>query len=130
MKSSRALFMQFNSGQSVQSDRRAGGRAWWAAIMGPLLVLLNAGVFAWAAEPHIDHVELLGTNLVTIHFDTDANRTYALQYLDHLPAGTNGASSGAWSNLTVIPATPFNNHYVLVDNRTNQHRFYRLSVTP
>jgi len=93
-------------------------------------MLLSAGAAGWATEPHIDRIELLGTNLVTIHFDTDANRTYTLQYLDHLITGTNTTPSGTWSNLTVIPATPFNNHYVLVDNRTNRNRFYRLSVTP
>ncbi|HKS37808.1 MAG TPA: hypothetical protein VJW76_11500 [Verrucomicrobiae bacterium] len=117
--------MPFNPVKPVRRVRAsyAGAGCRW-------LVLLSAGAAAWAATPHIDHIELLGTNLVTIHFDTDANRTYTLQYLDHLAAGTNTAASDAWSNLTVIPATPFNNHYVLVDNRTNQHRFYRLSVTP
>ena len=92
--------------------------------------LSAACLIALAQDPHIDLFERLGTNQVTIHFFTEANRTYTLQYLDHLVVGINQTSSGAWSNLTVIPATPFNNHFVLVDNRTNQHRFYRLSVTP
>lgn len=122
--------MQFNPGGPVRRGRPADARASRACAGGLWLMMLSAGALAWAAEPHIDYVELLGTNLVTIHFDTDANRTYTLQYLDHLTTGTNTTPSGTWSNLTVIPATPFNNHYVMVDNRTNQYRFYRLSVTP
>jgi hypothetical protein len=130
MKPFLATSMQFNSIKLVQGGRTAGARGWAALMIRLLLIPLSAAAVAWAVEPHIDRIDLLGTNLVTIHFDTDANRTYTLQYLDHLVVGTNGTPSGTWSNLTVIPSTPFNNHYVLVDNRTNQHRFYRLSVTP
>ena len=122
--------MQFNQGKPVRRGRPADIRGPRPRAGGLWLMLLCAGATAWAAEPHIDRIELFGTNLVTIHFETDANRTYALQYLDHVVTGANTAASGTWSNLTVIPATPFNNHFVLVDNRTNQHRFYRLSVTP
>ena len=96
-----------------------------------------AGVDALTREPHIDLIDRLGTNLVTIHFDTEANRAYTVQYMDHLPCRTNGVlgatnsfPTGGWSNLFTIPAFPFNNHYVIVDSRTNQHRFYRLGVTP
>lgn len=122
--------MQFKPGKPVRSGRPADARGSRARAGGLWFMLLSAGAAAWATEPHIDYIELLGTNLVTIHFNTDANRTYTLQCLDHLITDTNTTPSGTWSNLTVIPAIPFNNHYVLVDNRTNQNRFYRLSVTP
>jgi hypothetical protein len=95
-----------------------------------MFTLLGTGAMVWPAEPHIDRIEMLGTNRVTLHFDTAANTIYTLQYVDGLVGGANGMSSASWSNLTVLPATPFNNHYVLVDNRTNQHRFYRLSASP
>src|SRR5262245_21709800 len=64
---------------------------------------------------------------VLLHFDTDANRTYEIQYVDYAP--TNGDT---WSILATIPAQPAPNHYVwtdfLVPDRTQ--RFYRLKVTP
>ena len=96
---------------------------------------------AWtapAAEPHFDRVEVFGNDMVLFHFETDANRTYELQYTTSLQCLTNStgcssnaAPSGSWSNLTVIPRAPFPNHYVLWDYRTNaQQRFYRLRVTP
>ena len=84
--------------------------------------------FAWAltaGEVRIDHIELYAANQVTIHFDTEANRTYELQYVNHIP--TNGS---AWSNLYVAPNFPWPNHYVVLDDRTSQTRFYRLRVTP
>jgi hypothetical protein len=93
---------------------------------------------ALAAEPHFDRVEAFGKDMVLFHFETDANRTYELQYTTTLQCLTNSlgcrsnaAPSGSWSNLTVIPRAPFPNHYVLWDYRTNsQRRFYRLRVTP
>jgi len=64
---------------------------------------------------------------VLLHFDTDPNRTYEIQYVDYAP--TNGAN---WSILGTIPAQPSPNHYVwsdfLVPGRTQ--RFYRLAATP
>ena len=82
-------------------------------------------------------IELFGTNQVLVHFDTDANRAYTLQYLDPKESGTNtlvAASNGLrpnhWSNLAAFPATPFPNHYIIVDTRTNSFRLYRLAVSP
>lgn len=89
-----------------------------------------------AAElPRIDHIERFrfGTNEVLIHFDTTANRTFALQYVDAISpnARTNNSSTwGNWSNLFVAPRLPFPNHYVILDSSTNRQRFYRLAVTP
>lgn len=74
--------------------------------------------------PRIDHLEFFLHDQVTIHFDTDANRTYELQFRNLTPALT------PWTNLFVAPRIPFPNHYIVVDTRTNRARIYRLKVTP
>ncbi len=106
-------------------SRAAVGKGLCCAALLPVLVLL-----VLAQDPRIDYIDRLGTNMVTIHFDTEANRTYTLQYSDSLRVGTNGASSGTWSNLAVIPAVPFNNHYVWPDYATSSFRIYRLAASP
>jgi len=108
-------------------------------------VLLVMGWAAWllgapgarAAEIRIDHIELFSTNLVLVHFDTEANRHYFLQYLDiaNCPDGGLGSClnpgvSGTWSNLFEAPKIPTVGHYIVPDTRTNRWRFYRLKVTP
>jgi hypothetical protein len=103
----------------------------------PLLLLVAAGRLD-AAEPNIYLIERLSSNQVTVHFNTEANRTYTLQYLDSLSCPTNGSGpcsiynvpTGSWSNLWVAPRLPFPDHYVITDYRTNRMRFYRLKVTP
>ena len=112
--------------------RTRGGLAPTRCLPWLIAFFTAAGVVALTQEPHIEFVDRLGTNLVTIHFDTEANRAYTLQYIDRVPCpcATNAFPTGGWSNLFSIPAFPFNNHYVIVDSRTNQHRFYRLGVTP
>ena len=94
------------------------------------VILLPFVWLALAQEPRIEFIERLGTNMVTIHFDTEANRSYTLQYVDPFDTGTNGAPYSSWSNLAVIPAVPFNNHYVWPDYSTSSFRIYRLAVTP
>ena len=96
-----------------------------------LLQWLTAAVLLYvvritAADPIIDAIDLLGTNYVTIHFDTAPNRTYALQYTTNPPF----AKTTNWFDLYVAPNLPSPSHYVIVDYRTNQMRFYRLKVTP
>ena len=76
-----------------------------------------------AADPRIDFIERFGTNHVTIHFDTEANRTYTLQY-------ATGMNSGTWSNIYIVPPSPFPNHSVVVAPATNGYGCYRLAVTP
>jgi hypothetical protein len=85
--------------------------------------LAVAGGTTLATDPHIDLIERYGTNQVTIHFNTDAGRTYTLQYASTV-------NSGTWSNLATIPAEPAPNHYILVAPATNAFGLYRLSVTP
>ena len=98
------------------------------------LVLLALAILGlvWAAEiqagqPKIDLIEAFQTNQVLIHFDTEANRTYELQYTETL---TNGVPSGKWTNLFVAPNIPFPNHYVVLDTGLRPQRFYRLRVLP
>ena len=109
-----------------------------AAFAVLLLLVLTAAARLAAAEPHIYLIERFSSNQVTIHFNTDANRTYSLQYLDHSMCSTNGGvpcnssqvPTGSWSNLWVAPRLPFPDHYVVTDYRTNRMRLYRLKVTP
>ena len=88
---------------------------------GCALALLLA---AQASQPRIFLIERYLTSQVLVHFDTDANRTYTLQYTTSL------TPTGNWSNLFVAPAFPFADHYIVVDSMTNRSRFYRLSVKP
>lgn len=77
-----------------------------------------------AAEPRIDRIEPFLTNRVLIHFDTEANRTYILQYTSSLNV------TSRWSNMFTGLAFPFPNHYIVVDANAVPRRFYRLSVKP
>ena len=78
--------------------------------------------------PRVDFIELLPPDLVTVHFDTEPDREYRLQFIDAVPAP--GAPPPVWTDLFVAPAIPFSNHYVVPDTRTNATRVYRLKVTP
>lgn len=103
-----------------------------------LILLVTASARLDAADPRIYLIERASTNLVTIHFETAANRTYTLQYLNTLKCPTNGSGAcssyyvptGSWSNLWMAPRLPFTNHYIVTDYITNRMRFYRLKVTP
>src|SRR6267143_4964512 len=73
---------------------------------GPFLFALAPAILigtATASDPHIDLIERYGTNQVTVHFNTDANRTYTLQY-------SSLTNSGAWSDLFTTHDL-FPNHY-------------------
>jgi hypothetical protein len=87
------------------------------------LALAIIGETALASDPRIDFIERYGTNQITIHFNTDANRSYTLQC-------SSGGNSGTWSNIYTIPSDPFPNHYVVVAPATNGCGLYRLAVTP
>src|SRR5256885_12652139 len=87
----------------------------------------QAGLSVHASTPVIELIELYSTNQVLIHFDTDANRTYTLQFTDRI--GSNGLAGSGWSNLYRAPLLPFPSHYIVPATRTNRMRFYRLSVT-
>ena len=94
-------------------------------LLGALCLLTSHPAFS--SSPRVDYIELFLDDRVLIHFDTDANRTYILQYTETL---TNGVPGGIWTNLFVSPNTPFPNHYIVVDTRLRPQRFYRLRVLP
>lgn len=77
-----------------------------------------------ASAPKIDYIEPFLKDLVLIHFDTEPNASYDLQYSDSLTP-----SSQKWISLYVAPNLPFGNHYIIPDTRANPSRFYRLRVT-
>ncbi len=88
-------------------------------------------------EPSIHYIKRLGTNQVIIHFFTDANRAYSVQYLDTLSCHTNsmkcnpsGVPMTNWLTLTNFTALPVSFEYLALDKTTNRSRFYRLRVTP
>lgn len=108
----------------------------YSLLMKSLILLASQGTVVSPAQPRIDRIELLSTNAVTLHFIAQANKIYSLQSIDSLSCGTNlpfcgsiGVLEDSWSNLFVAPNFPFPNHYIIVDTRTNAHRFYRLKVT-
>src|SRR5882762_5043169 len=99
---------------------------------GVVLLFLGASVLGLSpsvqsGEPKIDLIERFQTNYVLIHFDTEANLTYELQYTETLTA--NGVPGGTWTNLFGVN-TDSPNHYVVVDTGMRPQRFYRLHVTP
>ncbi len=84
-----------------------------------------------AEGPRIDHIERINRQQVTIHFDTEAGRGYTLQFADELCGGAKVAGGcAAWTTLFAVPAFPFPNHYVVVDDLKASHRTYRLLLTP
>lgn len=91
----------------------------WLGLITPSLPIQTK-----AAEPRIDYIEPFLTNQVLIHFDTEANRTYILQYTASL------STTSRWSNMFTGFAFPFPNHYVVLDTNAAPQRFYRLSVKP
>ena len=79
-------------------------------------------------QPRINWIQInTNLSLVLLHFDTDANRSYAIQYIDYAP--TNGAT---WSLLASVPVSAAPGHYVWPDSwsPTRRQRFYRLQAAP
>jgi hypothetical protein len=101
-----------------------GGMLFAGAVALAATSLVLVAWSASAAPPSISHIERFLTNQVLIHFDTEANRTYTLQYANSLQG------TPAWSNLYTAPTIPFPNHYIVVDTMITPERYYRLSVTP
>lgn len=95
----------------------------------PAVALAITNAFVLATPPSIDHIELYPRD-IAIHFYTDANRKYELQYTDRPADLTNHAANSSWTNLYVADSLPIPMHYVINDSRTNRNRFYRLKVTP
>ena len=109
------------------STSRKGGRPillCWVFISLTFATALSLSFAAWAGTPEISLIEPFINQQVLIHFDTEADRTYILQYSSSLSATSH------WSNLFTAFAYPFANHYIVVDTRSAPQRFYRLAVTP
>lgn len=110
------------------------GQAIPALVWTSLFLLAHHSLLA-ADQPRIDFIEWFPRfpDMVTIHFTVVPNRTYTVQYLDHISPNavlTNSSTWGTWSNLTASVRFP-PDHYVIADTRTNSpQRFYRLRVTP
>ena len=77
---------------------------------------------ARAADVRIGWIDM-ADKYATLHFETDANRTYYVQ------AVTNSSSTN-WVTIYTAPSRPFPNHYIYADQRTNKMRIYRLFVVP
>jgi len=106
------------------------------AAMAAGLAILPALASSAAEPPRIDLIEWYPRypDEVSIHFETQANRAYTLQYLDRIATNailTNTTTWGTWSNLYIVDRVPFPQHFVIVDTTTNsRHRFYRLRASP
>jgi hypothetical protein len=96
------------------------------ALAALVLALGFASAPAKADQPSIYLIELYRTNQVLVHFFTNPNLTYQLQYANAV--GTNG--NFIWTTLYTAPNLPFPSHYIIVDTRTDRFRFYRLKVSP
>jgi len=101
----------------------------WQALLLFSLALPRLGL---AADPHIDKIEPYPGNMYTLHFYTEANRTYSVQYTTALKAATLATNATNWITIYTFPSLPFDYHYVFTDQgaRTNKHRIYRLAATP
>ena len=96
------------------------------AVFAGITTLLFAAL-AGATQPIITLIEPFRTNQVIIHFNTEANLTYTLQYTESVVL--NGQPDSIWWDLYVAPKLPFATHYIIVDTRIRPRRFYRLKVT-
>ena len=95
----------------------------------PAAVIAGSSALVVATPPKIDLIELYPRD-IAIHFETDPNRKYELQYTDFPADLTNHTSKSTWTNLYVAESLPIPMHYVINDSRTNKNRFYRLKATP
>lgn len=91
------------------------------ALAGACAVVATEKPTFYLIEPYV-----LGGFL--LHFDTQADRRYDLQYSTNL---LSGPGAPRWTSLYVVDAVPFDNHYIILDPETNNAvRCYRFVVTP
>ncbi len=66
---------------------------------------------------------------VLLHFDTAPFRRYELQATTNFSVTPPGKIP--WVTLYTVPAVPFENHYIILDSRTNAPaKCYRIIVSP
>lgn len=93
-----------------------------------VLLLATMGIRAENLAPFY-LIETFQKDGVLLHFDTLAAHKYELQATSDLAVA--GAKSVRWTNVYTVPAVPFDNHYVVLDSRTNApSKWYRIVVTP
>lgn len=74
-------------------------------------------------------IEPLLTDGVLLHFDTVPFRRYELQATTNFSVTPPGKIQ--WVTLFTVPAVPFENHYIILDSRTNAAaKCYRILVSP
>lgn len=120
--------MNVNVRRAMLRDRFNGGL--FRSLLGFLGLSAAVGLFPVRANltPRIDFIEPFLVTNVLIHFDTEANRAYTLQYTETFPVSATSAVS--WTNLYAAPVIPFANHYVILDTAMRPQRFYRLVASP
>ena len=96
------------------------------AVLG---VMLAPVVTTRAAVPRIYLFEAINPNLVAIHFEMDAFRSYTVQYTSSFIVTSNGITA-VWTDLETVPTFPYDDHWVSTDTRSATARFYRLKVVP
>ncbi len=74
-------------------------------------------------------IETFLTDGVLLHFDTVPFRRYELQATTNLSVVP--PDKIPWVTLYTVPAVPFENHYIILDSRTNAAaKCYRIIVSP
>ena len=96
------------------------------AVLGVVFALVAV---AQASVPHIYLFEAINPNLVAIHFEMDAGRSYTVQYTSSFIVTSNGITA-VWTDLETVPTFPYDYHWVSTDTRSATARFYRLKVVP
>ena len=96
---------------------------WLLVVAGlGLGVLVRRGQAGW--PPKVDLIEPFFKTNMLIHFETEANFWYELQYTEQI--NTNGLPGPYWTNLFQADNPPFVNHYAILDTGVRKQRFYRL----
>jgi hypothetical protein len=121
-----------NVAKPSRSSRFCFGYLAVAGAIGALSLLLSGADWSLHAAPplisYIQNYSSSGIKGILIHFNTEPNLNYQLQWASNL--GTNGLPSGPWSDLFVVASSPSPNHFIVYDNTTNKYRFYRLHAFP
>jgi hypothetical protein len=74
-------------------------------------------------------IEPIRNDGVLLHFDTAPFRRYQLQVTTNLFVSP--PAKVTWVTLYTVPPVPFQNHYIVLDSRTNApSKCYRIVVSP
>jgi len=92
------------------------------------LAFFGAGAVVATETPTFYLIEPYVLGGFLLHFDTQADRRYDLQYSTNL---LSDPRSPRWTSFDVVDAVTFDNHYVILDPETNNVvPCYRFVVTP